>query len=101
MLWAAKDEVEKKFEAEKWALVQKKMESHGAAGRYSTAFLTKQYKKLELNGGPAATDDGDPAASEDADDDDDNNGVVEDEGDQKFGKGGEETHLDMKGWMIG
>ena len=46
ILLAAKTEVEKSFESDKWALINKKMEQLGA-DTYPTAFLQKKWKELD------------------------------------------------------
>lgn len=69
-------DVEKAFEIEKWALISSKMAALGAAEKYSTAFLQKQVKVLEANGGLAALEN----TAADADDAEDE----EEAGDEKI-----------------
>jgi hypothetical protein len=45
LLLAAKDEIEHKFQNEKWALIATEMESKGA-DHYPTLFIQKMFKEL-------------------------------------------------------
>ena len=66
ILLAAKEEVESRFQNEKWALIATEMESKGAS-KYPTLFIQKKFKELTAksaaNGTTATTTEG--AADED------------------------------------
>lgn len=66
ILLAAKEEIENKFQNEKWALIATEMESKGA-NKYPTLFIQKKFKELTAksvaNGAGATATEG--AADED------------------------------------